>query len=461
MTTHDLPFRAHYLCLAVSKAVFSHPTHGVVFVRDAMRCSEAESYGLEPFLLYALSVPGTQIRRMMFSPLRKPRSLYSTLHLLWAQEAEGFRGYPDAVVISRQLAAATSTLGERLARDGIALIVADKGDKVSGAALRTAQQEAMWLGTFASNGRPINTLESLDEAASARHRRDLQINTGKDMQRQDQWGALPVRPAAPVGGRELADWTPGPWLHSWETSLPPVSLPRYLHLGPQDQKAWLLVGSGDESVEDDEDFGEVESDQVAADDVDPAMVKMAKDMVGCWPNGAAEIARSIGTTSRDLKWFLDGKADLDDSILSELLSILGIAWSEHGFYEATGCCVLLANDPGAAVRAYDELSHGGDLAFSFEAVPEGGQADPSWRYLLFQSHGEAPCIMMIERGSKVADRLTDKFFINFEGARTIPGKLYRDLVTTSARACINPLANRRELEGFAERLAAAGLERWP
>jgi hypothetical protein len=103
---------------------------------------------------------------------------------------------------------------------------------------------------------------------------------------------------------------------------------------------------------------------------------------------------------------------------------------------------------------YVELSHGDDLDFSYEAVPESGQTDPSWRYLLFQSCGGPPNIMMFERGSKAADHLNDKIFINFEGVRSVPSRLYRDVVATGARASHSPLANRREMRGFEERQAA-------
>jgi hypothetical protein len=55
---------------------------------------------------------------------------------------------------------------------------------------------------------------------------------------------------------------------------------------------------------------------------------------------------------------------------------------------------------------------------------------------------------MFERGSKAADHLSDQTFINFEGLRKVSGKLYRDVVATSPRASLSPIANRREMLGF-------------
>jgi hypothetical protein len=449
MTKRSLPFRTIYFSLDVCKHIFQHPTHGLVFVRDAMRCSEAERYGLSPLLLYALSVPDTAIRRMTFAALNQPHAIYATLHRLWTQEEESFRGRPDAVLLSRQVAAASPTLADRLAPDGVELIVADKGDKVSGAALRTAQQDAMSLGLLYS-GR-IDSLDRLEEAAADRHRFDLKEHIGNVRQRQEQWAALPCRPVSvPSSGDEM-DWVPGPWLGSWGKNLPPVSQPRYFH--DNDREMWLLTGSVSDSLQNDseEDDESDEEQGWEGDDEDSTVVALAKDMVTCWPNSVAEIARSIGSTTRDLKWFLDGKASLDKRALSELLSVLGIEWLEEGYYQASGPCLLVAKNLYAAHRIYDQLSHGGDLSFSYEVVPESGQTDPSWRYLLFQGCGEPPSIMMFERGSKAAANLNDTFFINFEGVWRVPSKLYRDVVATGAHASHSPLINRREMRTFEQR----------
>lgn len=448
-----LPFRTNYFSLAVCKHIFLHATHGLVFVGDAIRCHEAEKYELSPLLLYALSIPDTAIRRITFVPLNQPRAIYATLHHLWRQEAESFRGCPDAVILSRQVAAASPTLAARLATDGVELIVAEKGDKISGAALRSAQQEALYL-RFPSNSNPhIDTLDRLDEAASYQHSFALKMDLGgRYRQRKDEWAALPCRPmSAPSGGDEM-DWSPGPWLSSWEANLPLVSHPRYFHTDNYDRKMWLVTGSRDPlQVGSEED--ESDTDQVWAGDDDPNMVNLAKDMVSCWPNSTAEIARCIDTTARDLKWFLDGKARLGGSTLFELLSVLGIERLERDYYEASGPCVLVAKNVHAARSIYEELSHGGDLTFSYEAVPESGQTDPSWRYLLFQNCGGPSNIMMFERGSKAADRLNEEFFINFEGVRRVSNRLYRDIVATGARACHTPLANRLEMWGFNSRQA--------
>lgn len=452
MTKRFLPFRTNYFSLAVCKHIFMHANHGLVFVHDAMRCREAEKYGLSPLLLYALSVPDTAIRRLTFVPLNQPHAIYATLHRLWMQEEESFRGRPDAVILSRQVAAASPTLADRLATDGVELIVADKGDKVSGAALRSAQHDALRLGLFSDRSQRIDTLDRLEQSAADLLRFVLKIDMRRDRQRQEQWAALPCRPVSASSGGNEIDWSGGPWLCSWEENLPLVSQPRYFYIDNYGRKMWLLTGSSD-PLQDGSEEDESDTDEEWAGDDDSTMVALAKDMVSCWPNSTVEIARCIGTTARDLKWFVDGKASLGEGILSELMSVLGIELTDQDYYEVAGPCVLVAKDVRAAPRIYSELSHGGDLTFSYEAVPESGQTDPSWRYLLFQSCEGPPNIMMFERGSKAAERLNDKNFINFEGVRRVSNRLYRDVVATCARASHSPLANRQEMLGFEGRQA--------
>jgi hypothetical protein len=431
----------------VCKHIFLHPTYGLVFVRDAMRCSECERYELSPLLLYALSIQDTAIRRLTFAPPDQPHAIYDTLHRLWSQEVQSFRGRPDAVVLSRQVAAASPTIVDRLALDGVELIVADKGEKVSGAALRTAQHDSLRIGWHSADS-GISSLRHLEDRAADQHRFDQRIYAQKFGRQQEQWAAIPCRAgSAPTGVGEM-DWSPGPWLTSWEVNLPPVSQPRFFHKA-SDRQMWLIAGI--DPAQDESEENEEQEDEMSVSEYDSAVVELAKDLVACWPNSAAEIASAIGTTAREMKWLLDGKASFDKRTLYEMLSILSIEWVDDDGYEATGPCVLVANNIGPATRIYDRLSHGGDLDFSYEVVPESGQADPSWRYLLFQSYGGVPNILMFGRGSKESDRLNDKAFINFEGLRPVPNKLYRDVVATCARASQSPLANRREMLGFEER----------
>lgn len=316
----------------------------------------------------------------------------------------------------------------------------------------------MSLGLISNNTERIDNLDALNEAAADRHKFVMEIRGSivkKHREHQEQWDALQVRAVAPLSGADTMDWSPGPWLFSWEQNLPPNSQPRFFSMDSDGRKMWLFVGH--EPEQDDSEEDELAPEQEWEEFEESEMLSLAKDMVACWPNSMAEVARTIGTTARDLKWALDGKTRLDQSALSKLLLMLSIEYGESGYYEAVGPCVLIARNIGAAARIYVELSRGGNLEASYEAVPESGEADPSWRYLVFHRDFGGASIIMFERGSQAGTRLNKKAFINFEGVRQVPNNLYRDVVATAARASRNPPANRLEMMGFMERHPDGGV----
>jgi len=110
---------------------------------------------------------------------------------------------------------------------------------------------------------------------------------------------------------------------------------------------------------------------------------------------------------------------------------------------------LIARKPREISEAYDSLSKGGD-ACPCEILPSCGDADPSWRYVLINTFGEPPSIVLVARGGTVADRLPD-LLLNYDGQRLVAPALYRDIVSTCARACREPAANIREMKKFVKR----------
>ncbi|NRP22033.1 hypothetical protein LPJGGPFB_05292 [Ensifer adhaerens] len=168
--------------------------------------------------------------------------------------------------------------------------------------------------------------------------------------------------------------------------------------------------------------------------------EIVSNLVACWPNRAKEIAQSIGTTLKALQWFLGEKSSLDRSKRYSLLDMLGVEFDEYfGCYAARGPCVLVANKASALEDIYTNMTGGGD-AWPCELVPSKGQTDPSWRYVLINPHSRPPSILMIARGDQIADRMDD-LLLNFDGIRRVDPTLYRDVVSTCARACQSPRAN--------------------
>lgn len=59
--------REHYFYVPIAKFLFHHPEHGIVSVRDPIKTSDAERYGLSPLILYGITVAGLPIRWMTFT----------------------------------------------------------------------------------------------------------------------------------------------------------------------------------------------------------------------------------------------------------------------------------------------------------------------------------------------------------------------------------------------------------
>lgn len=429
--------REHYLSVAIAKFAFRHAKYGIVFVRDPITLAEAAKHGLAPLVIYGLTPKGLPLRHIAFAAADRPDSICTFLQRAW-REVSVLRGRPDVLRVNRHVASACPGLAEALKRAGVALVVTDGADKKFSASMRNIQDQAMKVG-WRIRDVPVTSIETLNAVAAGWSGQYAGREVDENTQR---WLAMPIVPL----DVDLPDlpWKTGAWLHAWEATLPPAQ-PRYCYQG--DGAVWLITGQPDNPTgADPGDDGGVEADHCVP--IDNAASK-AKLMVDAWPNPPVEIARAIDVTARELQWFLSEKDTLDDHRF-ELLALLGVEYiADYGEYEATGPCVLTATNRRRIQAAYDELSHGGDLQFAFEAVPDKGPADPSWRYLVFMACGGLPNIIMVPRGGDV--ERDQKNFLNFTGIRAISIDLYRDIVATSARACLNPTENVSAMMTFARR----------
>ncbi len=444
--------REHHFYVAIAKFLFHHPQHGIVSVRDPIKIKDAERYWLSPLILYGLTVAGLPIRWMTFTPVDQPRAVRDVLLEAW-RNAEGLRGRPDILRINRHLATASPELVGEMAIIGVQVEVADAREKSLPASLRSAQDSSKWLlGKHDRNDRSLTgSIQALCRDAQYDHDFHVRgghrgVNSREVEDRIQQWLALPAQVSEPTVTGEL-DWEPGSWLSSWETSLPPDQ-PRYFNLDGFDGRTWLLTGekAPEDIVEDDDFWADCDHDNAA---------EIAKNLVACWPNPPAEIARCAGVTLRELQWFTSGKAPLDRHARFDLKDLLGIEYDESmGGYVGAGPYVLMAHKPLALKEVYESISKGGD-ACPCEIVPRLGAADPSWRYVLINTYGEPPSIVMAPRGAKITERLPE-LLMNYDGIRPVAPEFYRDVVSTCARACREPVANIREMKDFVKRYE----ERW-
>lgn len=439
--------REHHFYVAIAKFLFHHPQHGIVSVQDPIKIKDAERYGLSPLILYGLTVAGLPIRWMTFTPVDQPRAVRDVLLEAW-RNAEGLRNRPDILRINRHLATASPELVGEMAIIGVQVEVADAREKSLPASLRSAQDSSKWLlGKHDRKDRSLTgSIQALCRDAQYDHEFHVSgrlrgVNSREVEERIRQWLALPAQVPEPTLTGEL-DWEPGPWLSSWETSLPPDQ-PRYFNLDGFNGRTWLLTGekAPEDIVEDDDFWAESDHDNAA---------EIAKNLVACWPNPPAEIAKCAGVTLRELQWFTSGKAPLDRHARFDLEDLLGIDYDESmGGYVGAGPYVLMANKPLALKEVYESISKGGD-ACPCEIVPRLEAADPSWRYVLINTYGEPPSIVMAPRGAKITERLPE-LLMNYDGIRPVAPEFYRDVVSTCARACREPVANIRVMKDFVKR----------
>lgn len=438
--------REHHFYVAIAKFLFHHPEYGIVSVRDPIKIKDAEQYGLSPIILYGLTVAGLPIRWTTFSPADQPRPFRDILLEGW-RNAEGLRGLPDILRVNRHIDQTSPELARKMANLGVRVEIADAKEKSLPASLRSAQDASRWLlrGSDKIAPPPTGSIQTLCQDAQRDHAWQVsgsRSSNSRDTEaRVQQWLALPAQGPIPAATGEL-DWEPGPWLASWESSLPP-NPPRYFNRDGLNGRTWLLTGEGaPEEIVEDDDF--------ATDSFCDNASEIAKNLVACWPNPPAEIAKAAGITLQKLQWFTSGKAPLDRHTRFDLEDLLGIEYDESmGRYVGAGPYVLVAHKPQAIKEVYESISKGGD-ARPCEIVPRQGAADPSWRYVLINTYGEPPSIVMAPRGAKITERLPD-LLLNYSGIASVSPQFYRDVVSTCARACREPAANIREMKDFVKR----------
>lgn len=435
--------REHYLYCAIAKHCFLHKTHGLVFSNPAISCAAAKKYGLRPLLMYGVSVAGTTLKRITLCAPDTPLSFSYVLAEAWAS-APALKGKPDCVRVNRYIAFACPQLKSLLATIGVELSVCDARDKQTPAALRSGQQGVLELGWRNYCAPVIKTIEDFNAGALSCLANDVFLKHWRTSSKEraanhEAWLDLPTV-ALDVHLPDSGVWEKGAWLSSWETNLPPD--PLMTLETTREGRVWLyrkhdddIMDEADDVVEDDDD---VLSEWGTQGDNFPITAKIIAD---CWPNNLSEIGKSVGATQKELQWFFSGQADLSSNVRYRLAYLLWIEPDDDGIYQAVMPRVLIADRLRKAIAAYDEVSHGGDLQLSFEAVPESSNADPSWRYLVMCSWGGSPSILMFPRGGSAVEKLDSTHFMNFDGIKATPNDFYRDLVQTCAAACRSPSEN--------------------
>lgn len=454
--------REHFFHVSIAKHLFYHPSYGIVTANEPIRLKDAAHYGLSPLILYGLSVPGTIVQWLNFARVEQPLPLLTVLGEAWLI-ADGLRGHPDILRVNKHLAQSSPDLAAQLARIGVELKVTEPGDRALSGGLRSVQHSTLWLlPGYEKRGPDIeDPLLVLRRVAFQRHlfstKHPFYGTERKEIvQGTTEWLALPGRRVVSLSSVGGQDWIKGPWLTAWEKTLPPEK-PRFFWTDAEERETRLLIGSSEEEDDADEDD---EDDEVDVEDgllsyFDDNTRELVSSLIDCWPCSPRDIAKFVGVTQRELHWYATDKADLDDVALIHVRGLfqLEVNTFAHTFI-ASGPYVLVARKADSIYFVYAELSQCDDTE-PFELVPSSGEADPSWRYVLINRDDEPQAIVMVARGSELADQLGD-LFSNYEGVKSVDRALYRDVVATCARAAASPEAYFAEMCLFQRRYRARG-----
>lgn len=152
-----------------------------------------------------------------------------------------------------------------------------------------------------------------------------------------------------------------------------------------------------------------------------------RELLEQWPGSRRKLLGECGLPALVVDEWLRERAQLPGPEKHALFDKLGITPSEHGDgYQLSGGYLLIAKSSKAACSLYDELSHGGDLRFSYELHgPNGDQS--SMRVLVFANWGDLANVMLFNRDGKAEQALERERLINLGPPLRAPASVWADV----------------------------------
>jgi hypothetical protein len=129
------------------------------------------------------------------------------------------------------------------------------------------------------------------------------------------------------------------------------------------------------------------------------------------------------------------------------MDILGLRWEDgYPYLEVVGPCLLIGRSIAATDRAYTEVSHGGDLDFAVEVVPNAAEPHPDWHLVIIQTCGVYPSFLLIPRTTADLPSRWADTLINFtRETYRIPQNQYTALLDNILDARATPKGRRGKL----------------
>lgn len=153
-------------------------------------------------------------------------------------------------------------------------------------------------------------------------------------------------------------------------------------------------------------------------------IEALKELLGMWPTGKKQFCKEMGLSVSALNSWMSCNEPIEQSQFENLRTTIHLEEDEDfddSFY-LTGGCLLIADTPKNAITVYDELSDGGDLMYSFEALSTSADFN-GFRVLVFESYSKSPTIILFKRGGKAEAVLNRNDLINFQGPVHVPPEI--------------------------------------
>lgn len=410
----------HSFNLQISYHVFFSSVHGFVSSTVPLRCNDAVSFGLVPVLLYRVESPRNHFSFSQIGCIDRPLDPLEFLVSAWRAQPY-LCGFPSLLDVSANLDEAIPGLATLFAGLGIRLM--DKREKrdwfdvsmryvQAGVSARLVVQNS---GDCIRNQEAVNRL--LQKAAGQPRMTD---GYGKPMPEPRMISRVPdeffrtsrtfIRLLSDqerslqmfgVGQAGIA-----PWKHALVCaqkygipSLKPAALRDDIVMDVLEHR--MAHGAGVMRARPDFAGRDPLEDGFIADVID-----FAPDILACWPGGAKLMCEEYGIDRNELEALLAGQSVAGDRLVEDVCNVLAFTWRD-GHVEAGGGRVLVACSREAAIAVYNRFSHGGDLEFAAELLPDDRQPDSEWRLFLFWACGGEPTLLVFQRGAASESLLDD------------------------------------------------------
>ncbi len=430
----------HQFTIQVSRRLFLSRDGSVAQLMENARKEDARRAGLSPVLVYALIVEGVGTCTIRLLPWANPLPARTFMLQAWAKGSP-LGHLPHTLKTGRRFAEAMPWLADFCQSVGVTLVVASGNDRSYNVNQAVAQKHAceapFTIARWTADSKPI-ALSALDKLISQQALGPYELMLSPEARQIHADFAAVEKRSLPARAEHVypLDFKAGPWLLANQGSIAPRS------------KAAILADLGRAAFLADE-MGDGLADMPSPAEGDFTGNYAVPELLWCWPEPAASVAKRVGVSTRDLNWYLEGKRGLSVLAVSRLLELFGLEPSEDLrcgdgslFYEACGNYVLFAPDkPKYLIATYETLTRGGDCRLSVEVLPDKGSADPSWRYLVAGDY-LSTFVVAFRRGSAAAEALdqagTDGPLINYTGQYTVPSALYRATVRLCADVAASP-----------------------